>query len=403
MKSIITCAIFQVLVLGINAQSIIECDNYFDKWCLFLEKGKTGIADKKKIIVPPQYDSVWNMSNVSGRTDYFLAAYSNGNVTIYTSKLKVVPLKNKYSEIRLAEDFMGSLEQHLLLVKGEEEFIYMDESRFFLRGTVTVNDRIRVSQYEVSMRDYFLFMTESRFRGPAGFAKTMPDTLAMNPKTIPYLRAYLNFIGDENNDNGPGFANLIQFYGHTSKPYFLFNPELDKNKIWKLLGQMPINGISHEQAVLFTQWMSQLYNEELMLDEDVRVRFRLPTTAEWEEMATQALRDDMKKKQLWDSINPKNCFLYNYNMLNTCSGYESFIQKFQGKGLATVDAFYPAMNGTFNVFGNVSEMVAEKGISKGGNYTVYANQCRIPLSQNYTKPEPWLGFRWVLEIIEFRN
>jgi hypothetical protein len=41
-------------------------------------------------------------------------------------------------------------------------------------------------------------------------------------------------------------------------------------------------------------------------------------------------------------------------------------------------------------------MTSIKGVSKGGNFGLYANQCNIDSIQNYTKPEKWLGFRCII-------
>jgi uncharacterized protein (TIGR02145 family) len=55
----------------------------------------------------------------------------------------------------------------------------------------------------------------------------------------------------------------------------------------------------------------------------------------------------------------------------------------------------PEKSGAFDVFGNVSEMINEKGLSKGGNYQLYPNQCHIDSVQHFNRPEKWLGFRCI--------
>jgi hypothetical protein len=50
------------------------------------------------------------------------------------------------------------------------------------------------------------------------------------------------------------------------------------------------------------------------------------------------------------------------------------------------------------MIGNVSEMIAEKGLSKGGSWAHKLGESQIVKNQKYTKPEPWLGFRCVVEV-----
>jgi hypothetical protein len=47
------------------------------------------------------------------------------------------------------------------------------------------------------------------------------------------------------------------------------------------------------------------------------------------------------------------------------------------------------------MIGNVAEMLAEKGICKGGSFYHALDDCKITGQLTYTQPEPWLGFRCV--------
>jgi len=51
--------------------------------------------------------------------------------------------------------------------------------------------------------------------------------------------------------------------------------------------------------------------------------------------------------------------------------------------------------GVKNMIGNVSEMVSEKGIAKGGNWDTSFTGFSILNDQNYTKPDAYTGFRCV--------
>ena len=62
---------------------------------------------------------------------------------------------------------------------------------------------------------------------------------------------------------------------------------------------------------------------------------------------------------------------------------------------APVSAYYKNWFGIYNMLGNVSEMVIEEGISKGGSWRNRIEGCRVGKDLEYNKPTAWLGFRCV--------
>ena len=62
---------------------------------------------------------------------------------------------------------------------------------------------------------------------------------------------------------------------------------------------------------------------------------------------------------------------------------------------APVYSYWPNSFNLYNMIGNVSEMVLEKGISKGGSWRNILEECRVGKDILYTKSEAWLGFRCV--------
>jgi hypothetical protein len=66
---------------------------------------------------------------------------------------------------------------------------------------------------------------------------------------------------------------------------------------------------------------------------------------------------------------------------------------------AVTKSFFKNTSGTYNMIGNVAEMVIEKGIAKGGSFEHKLEDCKITNDQYYTKPERWLGFRCIAVII----
>ena len=122
-----------------------------------------------------------------------------------------------------------------------------------------------------------------------------------------------------------------------------------------------------------------------------KIIYRLPTPEEWSHYAVTGLSDSEKKVGYRDSLEIKRkCSGANYNYNHVELVYDIYC----------VGQFKPDKNKILDLFGNVSEMTATKGIAKGGNYTQFANQCHPDSIQNYSKPEKWLGFRCIAEKIE---
>ena len=65
-----------------------------------------------------------------------------------------------------------------------------------------------------------------------------------------------------------------------------------------------------------------------------------------------------------------------------------------------IDNYLPNRFGVYNMIGNVSEMTATKGVAKGDNFLLPLDSCKINGQQIYIKPEAWLGFRCVCEIVK---
>ncbi len=162
----------------------------------------------------------------------------------------------------------------------------------------------------------------------------------------------------------------------------------------------PVVGVSYEQAQAFCEWRTDRVNELLERTPKApyrKVIYRLPTKKEWELAASGNL--DVEK--------------YPY-------GYESTEFKSHGKMYNTFNCLYlridstanlrssvfpvlssePNKYGLYNMIGNVSEMVAEKGISKGGHFNLFIEDCKIKNDRIYNYPECWLGFRCVCEIVD---
>jgi formylglycine-generating enzyme required for sulfatase activity len=70
------------------------------------------------------------------------------------------------------------------------------------------------------------------------------------------------------------------------------------------------------------------------------------------------------------------------------------------KFTSPVNAYFPNLLGLHNTSGNVAEMVAEKGIAKGGSYNDLPYQVMIKSERKYSKPSADIGFRVSMKILE---
>jgi formylglycine-generating enzyme required for sulfatase activity len=148
----------------------------------------------------------------------------------------------------------------------------------------------------------------------------------------------------------------------------------------------PITGVTYEQVIKFCKWRTDICGMGM-------ATFRLPTRTEWQAMVKKGLNENEIMKNEKDSLyKDKQCQLFNYRiskeLCNADIGMDtSFIM--------TRASYIADKNNTYDIFGNVSEMTDEKGISVGGNYKLYANQCHIDSIQTYCEVEIWLGFRCI--------
>jgi formylglycine-generating enzyme required for sulfatase activity len=177
----------------------------------------------------------------------------------------------------------------------------------------------------------------------------------------------------------------------------------------------PIQNISYESAVAFCDWLTEVYNNiEHKKKEFKRVRFRLPTEKEWMTAAsmlspntdTTFVFEEQQRKYSWGGAyarNAKGCFLANFNT-STFTPKEA--QDVGSPALdgayfsVMADAYFPNDYGLFNTIGNVAEMIQEKGKAKGGSWFHSAGVSTIQNVQTYSEPQPYIGFRVFMEVLE---
>lgn len=166
---------------------------------------------------------------------------------------------------------------------------------------------------------------------------------------------------------------------------------------------MPIQNISFEAAQAYCHWLTEAYNASADKKKKFKkVQFRLPAAAEWESAARFGIEPDAPYpwKGGYYVRNSKGCYLLNLNASEACKGCGHSPGEDGGIFTVAVGTYFPNNAGLYNICGNVAEMCNQKGISKGGSWADPSLKCQIPANGNYTSPDPTLGFRIFMDVIE---
>ncbi len=187
----------------------------------------------------------------------------------------------------------------------------------------------------------------------------------------------------------------------------------------------PVVGVSYAQVQAYCRWRTDRVAEIILVQEgilearprygseapftisdiaelDIRKpiyipTFRLPTEEEWEQLASggldiQRFPNGIDEETLKGNAKAKA----KYNVVDTAD---------EAQNTAPVDSYWPNNYKVYNTIGNVAEMVAEPGVSKGGSYNHSIEECMIENNITYAKAENWLGFRCVAyyEPVQFKQ
>ncbi|WP_276501641.1 SUMF1/EgtB/PvdO family nonheme iron enzyme [Terrimonas pollutisoli] len=247
-------------------------------------------------------------------------------------------------------------------------------------GTVKVDNSYFIRATELTVREYLEFIV-SNDNNPALY----PDSTLLG--LLPY-KFLLDDISKQSNFKyfklGKQAPGPIGFFLKMKK-----QGNKEENEKLKSVMFMPITAISYDQAQQYCKWLENKFNSITQKHPVCKVNIALPTIETYKNL--------IKNK---DSICVSNCtsncnFNFNYNQTkcdnNSVIGIELNTNK-----LVRCDRF-PADNyGIFNLQGNAAEITSEKNISMGGSYIHTAKDSYSNAQIGYTKPEIWLGFRFVV-------
>jgi formylglycine-generating enzyme required for sulfatase activity len=230
------------------------------------------------------------------------------------------------------------------------------------------------------------------------------------------------------------------FFGEYTAP---FKPPVNKKDTSvRDYTAFPAVSMSYEAAGLYCQWLTEQYNTHTGKKKFKKVKFRLPTLQEWqiaalgypkfqswnllENTVEVVIPDDTtsatfkgKKQSVpvtmdflypwWSNYNyrnrptnQKNCYLANfkaYPVTNPCEwgklpSYDGWFK------MAKTACYFPNNIGLYDMVGNVSEMISEKGRACGGSWNDIPEQATIHSVKTYKRPADTLGFRIFMEVIE---
>ncbi|OGS76669.1 MAG: hypothetical protein A3D31_16895 [Candidatus Fluviicola riflensis] len=274
-----------------------------------------------------------------------------------------------------------------------------------------------ISAYEVCNFDYLEYLYWLTRENYDKYAPALPDTTVWTTKRM-YNQGYLEY-----------------YLRHPAYRYY------------------PLVGITHQQAIDYCAWLTDRYNENP--DRKYKkVHFRLPTKNEWLYAALSGAEYQKPEKgemtsivyKAYESIFPwareargfphslqhsTGNWLANFKMIDQAS-----VQTIEGTLIYQSDtirnrfyigspgytcintpgklndcsdittpvySFFPGLSGLYNMAGNIEEMVAEYGITKGGSWNDTGYYLQNTAEETYdstTETSPFRGFRVAMEVIE---
>jgi formylglycine-generating enzyme required for sulfatase activity len=180
----------------------------------------------------------------------------------------------------------------------------------------------------------------------------------------------------------------------------------------------PVVGLTYEQVTEYAKWRSDRVSEIILTKKNILKKegepfkneaalkkyvealdkmkdialpqYRLLTPEEWSFYATANAPSDYgidENNKKIQAARKEALPLFNYHV-----GAE---MKKNDPLLSPVNAFLPNNFKLYNMVGNVAEMTATKGVSKGGSFIHNLEDCKISKDIAYEKPENWLGVRFV--------
>lgn len=221
---------------------------------------------------------------------------------------------------------------------------------------------------------------------------------------------YLYYL--KNNTNEEDYLSAIQDTNiWLNKPY---NPKYaNYYHIHPAYKDYPVVGLTKEQAKAYCEWLTTILNQNYTTELKHPVKevvVRLPTEKEWK---TAAQAGNPSAIFGWEGNTPRS----------TLKKFEGQLKGnfIRGKGdfmgvagsindgadvTAPVQSYWPNKFGLYNMSGNVSELLLDSDKAIGGSWKTYLPALEIEANAKFredAKPSSSVGFRYVVEIISFKD
>jgi len=282
--------------------------------------------------------------------------YARSEETAKMTELQVLLLKIAEQNGRQNEviELLSNTEKPTLMLSAVLDLKELEKNMIKVKGNVYMD------RYETTQGDYNRFLQNLKRSGNnAQYSACLYDSTQWTKK-FPYA------------GNDP----MVELY-HWHPAYVTY----------------PVVNISYESAKAYCEWLTKQYNLQRKRTY-TQVVFRLPTQEEWRTAA--------------GSGNPKAITPFPNNQIKNASGcYLGNIQTSPGRyfddggfHMVKVSSYNPNERGFFNTLGNVAEMTSTKGKVIGGSWYNLFEDCTFDKTMDISGPDPGVGFRVVMEIIE---
>jgi formylglycine-generating enzyme required for sulfatase activity len=228
-------------------------------------------------------------------------------------------------------------------------------------GTVQISETFFADQTEISNFSWREFELWTK----AKYGSESPEHLAVLPDSSVWL--------NKNNYCEPYYS---YYYWHPAYKDF------------------PVVGISYYQAIAFCKLRTERVKEFVYIryKKEWNIEYRLPSKEEWEKISF-TVGSPFHYNQ--SGKNEKGNVLLNFKRADKDTLGIAGANKSNADVTAPVYSYGKNAFGIYNTFGNVAEMISEKGVCKGGSWNHTLEECRPGKSILYEKPAAWLGFRCV--------
>lgn len=237
------------------------------------------------------------------------------------------------------------------------------------KNYVRFNDSLLVLKYELTNEEYNVFLKE---------LKQSNQTEKINKCT----------------PDSSLWATMSSYnYGKPYMSHYHFHPSYNK---------YPAVNISKEAIDLYCSWLTEKYNTNEKRKYK-KVKVRLPSEKEWKMFSSPLPGHNLPWygtfPYIFDSKKKESvCFLANLKTKDYATGDYNYV--WDGGLISVPVGKYPANRiGLYDIIGNVAEYTNE-GKIKGGSWANTLEESTIEKVQKFEIPDPRVGFRLVIEIIE---